>query len=382
MGRITGPTIVGSIGWCAFATYLMVQSSLGTALVWNDSKVYAVMAHRPLWSSALWAGPRPPLTPLVIKAVGGASAVVTVQTAIAALAWGALALTVGRLVAPGWRRIAAGWVVLGFASTLPIAMWNRSELSESLSLSLLAVVFATFLATSRRPTWPRVAATAAAALAYAATRDAQVWTVAMLALATGGYALTQLRPHRAGALRVGALAVSLLGVVALCGWGTLASQRTTPDTADVLFVRIFPFPDRVAWFATHGMPQSDQIDRLARETLPTPTGVKVVGIDPRDPRFQPFERWLHTQGEGTYLLWLVSHPAYGVSEPLRRPERAFNFAQGDLSFYAPATHALASPSPVSCGHRWRSYSYSRPWLSTSVWRPTPGAPGRGGCSWS
>ena len=342
-GRITGPTMAGAVGWCVFATYLMVQSSLGTPLVWNDSRVYVSMAHRPLWSPALWAGPRPPLTPLVIKVVGGASAVVTVQTAFAAVAWGALAWTVGRLVAPGWRRIAAGAVVLGFATTLPIVQWNRSELSESLSLSLLALVFATFLWTSRRPTWPRVAAATGVALAFAAVRDAQVWSVGMLALAMGVYALTRLRSHRSTALRAGTLAVGLLAVVALCEWGTLASQRTTPDTADVLFARVLPFPDRVAWFAAHGMPQQHQIDRLARETVASPTGVKVVGIDPHDPRFQPFERWLRTQSGGTYLLWLVSHPAYVVTEPLQRPERAFNFAQGDLAFYAPTTHPAASP---------------------------------------
>ncbi len=342
-GRINGPTMVGVVGWCAFATYLMVQSSLGTPLVWNDSRVYAAMAHRPLWSSALWAGPRPPLTPLVIKVVGTASAMVTVQTALAAVAWGALAWTVGRLVAPGWRRIVAGSVVLGFATTLPIVQWNRSELSESLSLSLLALVFATFLWTSRRPTWPRVAAAAAVALAFAATRDAQVWMVGMLALATAVYTLTHLHLHRATARRAGALAVALLGVVALCEWGTLASQRTTPDTADVLFVRVFPFPDRVAWFAAHGMPQQQQIDRLARETADPLVGVKVVGIDPHDPGSSPSNSGSTPTGDGTYLLWLVSHPAYVVSEPLQRPERAFNFAQGDLTFYTPTTHPWRSP---------------------------------------
>ncbi len=32
-----------------------------------------------------------------------------------------------------------------------------------------------------------------------------------------------------------------------------------------------------------------------------------------------------------------------VSEPLQRPERAFNFARGDLTFYAPTTQPMTSP---------------------------------------
>ncbi len=226
---------------------------------------------------------------------------------------------------------------------MPVAQWNRSELSESLSMSLLALLFAGFIWTARRPTWPRVAATVAACLGFAATRDAQVWTVGILALVTGAYALVALVTRRGAALRAGVLAVCLLGVVALCEWGTLSSDRTAPDTADVLFVRVFPFPDRVAWFADHGMPQAGRIDQLADETPVTPGDVKVVGFTLHDPGFRPLEQWLRTAGGGTYLLWLVTHPWYVVSEPLQRPELAFNFAHGDLAFYGPATHAAASP---------------------------------------
>jgi hypothetical protein len=259
------------------------------------------------------------------------------------VAWGILAWTVGRLVGAGWPRVAAGFVVLGFATTLPVVLWNRSELSESLSLSLLALVVAGCIAVSRRPTWPRIAATVVACLGFAATRDAQVWTVGMLALVTLVYALSRLGAGRGLALRAGVLAVSLLGVVALCEWGTLSSHRTTPDTADVLFVRIFPYPARVAWFAAHGMPQQHRIDQLAEATVAPQGGVAVVGIDPHDPAFRPFERWLRADGDRTYLLWLVTHPGYVVTEPLQRPERAFNFARGDLLFYAPTTQTLRSP---------------------------------------
>ncbi len=167
-GRMAVATVVDAVGFAVFAVYLVVQARLGRPLVWNDSTVYAAMARRSVWSRALWAGPRPPLLPLVLKAVGGATALVTTQAVVAALAWGTLAWTVGRLMPPGWRRVAATFLVLGFATTLPVALWNRSELSESLSMSLLALLFAGFIWTARRATWPRVAATAVICLGFAA----------------------------------------------------------------------------------------------------------------------------------------------------------------------------------------------------------------------
>ncbi len=341
--RVTVPSVVAVAGWWIFASYLVVQARLGPPLVWNDSRVYAAMANRSVWSEALWVGPRPPLLPLVLKVVGGTTALVTIQAVVAALAWGTLAWTVGRLVAPGWRRVAAAFLVLGFATTVPVALWNRSALSESLSMSLLALVFAGFIATARRATWPRVAATALACLGFAATRDAQVWTVGILALLAGVYAVGAAITHRRAALQAGVLALCLLAAVILCEWGALSSQRTTPDTADVLFVRVFPFPGRVAWFAAHGMPQAERIDRLAADSPAAAGQAKVVGFSLRDPTFRPFERWLRTDGGHIYLLWLVTHPWYVLSEPLQRPERAFNFARGDIDFYAPVTDPAGSP---------------------------------------
>lgn len=125
--------------------------------------------------------------------------------------------------------------------------------------------------------------------------------------------------------------------------GDAELHRTNEDTADVFYVRIFPFPARVAWFSDHGMPDGQLVDRLARAT-PAPAGsAEVVGLDPHNASFRPLERWLRTKGGSTYLLWLITHPGYVITEPLQRPERSFNFAQGDLTFYAATANPLPSP---------------------------------------
>jgi hypothetical protein len=333
-------------GWCAFTWYLVAQATAGPVIIWSDSAAYRSVASKPLTSLAFWAGRRPPLTPLVIKLVGPATGYLVAQAVIGAVAWGVLAWTVGRLVARGWQRVVAVWVVLAFASALPITLWNRSLLSESLAMSALALVFAAVIWTARAWTWPRIAATAVACLAFAATRDAQVWTVAFGAVVVAVYALSRFRTSRGTAWRAGVLAVCLLLVTTVTEWGALSSHRTVPDVTDVFIVRIFPFPARVAWFASHGMPEQRQVDELARET-PAPAGAaKVVAVPTTDPAYGPLRRWMVDEGPHTYLLWLVTHPGYVLTEPLVRPERAYNFAQGDLTFYAATQHRMASPLTI------------------------------------
>jgi hypothetical protein len=329
-------------GWAAFAAFIIWQAVAGPPLVWNDSVSYRAVAAKPLWSLAFWDGARPPLLPLVIKVTGSSVGLVATQAVVSVLSWGLLAWTVGRLVPPGWRRALAAGVVLGFASSLPVAMWNRSLLSESLSMSLVALLVAALLWTAQRPTWPRLVAAAAAALGLAAARDAQVWTVALLALAVGASAITRIGRDGRTAIRLAALATCLVAVVVVTGWGSVSSKRSVESVSDVLYVRVFPYPDRVGWFSAHGMPQGAAIDAMAR-VPPTPGTAPVVGISPTDSAFRPLERWITAHGESTYALWLVSHPTYLVTEPLLRPERTFNSAQGDLDFYAPTVQAVTSP---------------------------------------
>jgi hypothetical protein len=347
--------VVALAGWCLFAEYLLAQALGGPALVWNDTAVYAHIASAPIWSRQFWAGQRPPVTALLIKLVGSADGFLITQAVVAGVCWGFLAFTVGRLVEPGWRRVAAIWAILAVATAFPITLWNRSVLSESLSMSLSALLFATLIWTASRWTWPRVGSVVAVCLCFAGTRDAQIWTVGFLAVAIGVWAgAAFVQRHREVALRAGALSACLFALVALTGWGAVSSHRTQENVADVFYVRVFPFPGRVAWFAAHGMPQSGRVDRMAQTIDVEPGTAKVVYVSPSDPAFEQLNHWLVSKGSSTYFLWLLAHPGYVITEPLARPERAFNFAKGDLLFYAAQTNRMDSP------------------LTTLVWPPLVG----------
>jgi len=347
-------TVLATVGgWCAYASFVVWQGVTGSPLVWQDSYAYASVARSPVSSRGFWAGPRPPLVPLVMKFVSSAQEFTALQSVIAVASWGALAFAVGSVVPLGWRRVLAAWAVLAFATCTPIILWNRSVLSESLSLSLVALLFATGIRLGSRATALRMGAFVAVAAACAAARDAQIFTVALVGVAAGIMAVVRRKRDRAGARMGAVLGASLLLVAGVAALGVAAGQRSGQNLEDVLFVRIFPFADRVAWFADHGMPQAAAVDRLAARTPATPGTAKVV--DPDGPGFESLQRWIADGGGSAYVWWLVTHPWYVLDEPLARPERAYNFAGGTLTFYA-AVDRVDSPLSSVAWPAW-------PWLA-------------------
>jgi hypothetical protein len=67
---------------------------------------------------------------------------VDVQFVASVLAWMAVAWVVGQSLRPGWPRWLGSGLVLGFALTGPVTLWDRQLLTESLSLTFLATTFA------------------------------------------------------------------------------------------------------------------------------------------------------------------------------------------------------------------------------------------------
>src|SRR6185503_14851161 len=94
-------------------------------------------------NSSLWSGVRPPVAPLLWRITGTPTSFIVVQTLIAIAAWCFLAWVAAMVARPGWPRLVSGAAVLAFACSMPVVIWDRSVLSESLSFSALALVFAT-----------------------------------------------------------------------------------------------------------------------------------------------------------------------------------------------------------------------------------------------
>ncbi len=330
-----GMVLAAAVGIGVFAWFRIWQARVGDPLIWQDSLQYRALGNQPLLSHRIWAGDRPPVTPLLWKLAGSDTTFLLLQTLVSVAAWSTLAVVIARRVRPWWGRLVAGAAVLGFATTRPVTQWDRSVLSESLSLTLLALLFAVAILWAARPTLPRSFGLIAVALLFAATRDTQIWVIALVAVAFGAYAAWRgLRVDATSARPSLVVAAGLVAVVVLTGASSMASHRDVKNVQNALAVRVFPYPSRIAWFADHGMPQAARLTRVAKAKPAEAGHAPVVTVDPADPFFQPLARWMRSDAARTYVQWLLFHPGIVLEEPLVRPERTFNNADGHLSFYA------------------------------------------------
>jgi hypothetical protein len=320
------------------------EATIAPVRIWPDSKNYEAIGSKPLWSSSFWFGGRPSLAPFLWKLTGTPDGFVIGQTLISVFSWGLLAWTVGSLFPAGWKRMLGFSVVLAFAVSKPIALWDGSVLSESLALSGLALLFAASIRLAQKPTAFRAAVFVLAAFWCAIARDTQIVLPALLGLAVMIVALMRRRTARFMVLLLTACA--LLSAAGFCLTTVVVSGRDAVNTSDNLDVRVFPYPARVAWFAAHGMPEGRLIDKLA-SSEPVPAGTsKAVFPDLASPAYARLKTWIHHQGSTTYAQWMVTHPWLLILEPLQEPQESFGNASQGVDTYEATNTASFGLTPV------------------------------------
>jgi hypothetical protein len=333
------PTAAGIMAYAAFVALRVWQFHGRGVGVWPDTTGYQQAARAGWFSSELWAGRRAPGLPILVKVTGHHLHVaIDAQFVASVLAWMAAAWVIGRSLRAGWPRWLGSGLVLGFALTGPVTLWDRQVLTESLSLTLLAATFAASFWFVQRSTWPRAVLVVGSAAAWAMLRDGHAVPIGLAGLVlVVGVAVAGLRRRTVDA-RVVAVGITLVFVAIGARAGADHGNRNLLPISNVYAVRVLPFPDRLDWFADHGMPQRDRLEALVRSAhLANEPGallVPAVANDNRDPLLAPYYRWLRDHGESTLVRYAVTHPAYAFTEPFQRPERGFN-SFGGWSGYVP-----------------------------------------------
>ncbi len=348
LGLVAGPA-----AYVAWALFRWWQSSGTGQGVWQDTQGYLTQAAAPLGSLDFWAGARAPGLPLVMRIAGSDPArVVGIQIGVSIVAWAVLALAAGACVRPGWRRAVASGLVLALACTRPVTQWDRQLLTESLSLSTLAVCTAALLWFARRRDAWSGAALVLAATAWLSLRDTHALVVGLTGVVVLVVAVVAGRRstrdpvagHRPGA-EVTVLVVVGVLLVGIAFVGQAAAdhgRRGVGPIAGVYATRVLPFADRRDWFADRGMPQARDLRVRARDARDaTPAGAAVVvNAFPGDAELDRYTRWLTDHGTSTLLRYAVTHPGYVVGEPFVRPGRDFNNL-GRWANYVAVDHDVA-----------------------------------------
>lgn len=237
------------------------------------------------------------------------------QTLFSIAAWSLLAVACAQNGKSKVSRLLLFSCPLGFSVIAPVALWNFVALSESFSLSCLAVLVSMWILflRTRRIIW--VAGIALATAAFSSTRDVHVYLIPMIAMLSMGL-IFSFRSQRTLVLAVLSLAV-FSGVVFVTmtisidkGWD--GRGRWSAPFYDVVGKRILPKPEIFIYFEENGMPTSEA---LLERTGKSGAADGEVSIR-QNPRLQDFRDWSGAHGRSTYMKFLITHPTYSIAAPL------------------------------------------------------------------
>lgn len=296
----------------------------------RDSVDYERIARLPL-SGTFASEVKPWGVPLFYKLLPGdwAITVPIAQLLLSIIAWLTLAFASARCFESRWVRRLAFVGILAFSSSTFVAQWDAAILSESLSLSLYALVLAAALEVARRPRSGALAAFLLLALLWSATRDTNAYAFAPIALAL----LPSLRRRRRLAV---ALACGSVLILSGSAWSASSPRRWELVMIDLVDERVLAAPDASAYFRARGMPVPPDLRRrlfVARTPLSR--------FD-RDPGLRPFRRWMLRSGRKTYASYLLSHSDVAIAKPLGRS--GLLLSPVGLDFYKPPGFRDALPS--------------------------------------
>lgn len=262
--------------------------------------------------------------PLLFKSMPSHQLRVAAQVAIAIVSWGALALEVGRALRHSVLAAVGAVLVLAVALTVEATQYDLALLSESLTLSLLALGTAAGLWLARRGAsrWT-LAALLTVVVLWAFARYPSAVAVALLFPAGAGLALWRL-PRKTAWITVGALFL----ISVWCLYAVSRQDHIWRINAYHLIVgRILPDRDARDHFVDRGLEVTPALRRASREHL-----------GPNNPAFDDpaFQDWLTDEWRPAYASYLLKHWPSTLWDPLRETPRWASEDPHDT----PARHVL------------------------------------------
>ena len=337
----------------AFLAYAIVRIIYFPAFhqvrTFPDTPVYINLASHSLLSSYFWTGPRPWTTPLLYKLVGNAPQSIAIfQLFLSIACWGLLALSVAATLRSSWLKLIGFAGILLFSLSSEIIMWDGVILSDSISLSLMALWIACWLWLARTWHFLNVALLIGVALFWSFARDTNAWIILVVASAL-------LIGTAAGLLRTrfilvaGALAI----IFAANDYSANRGRRWVVAFINNVGLRILPVPERTEFFKQLGMPVTWVLmDRAGKKAWHDDWAFL------KNPKLGEFRRWLYESGKLSYVRFLLSHPALTLQEPLRHPEQIL---ASELRNYAPVNFSPILRGPLA------EIVYFKNWALLSIW---------------
>jgi hypothetical protein len=313
---------------CAVFTVLRLWAVVGTTPIrFPDSASYAyVNLFGHATGGRLWT------VPAFYAVIQDDHHRVVAQAVVGSVCWGALAFAVAHsLVNGALARIGAGAILL-LGLCVQVTQWDQTILSESVSLSLGALLVATILWLRLRRSWSTIAAVLVVVALWIFARQLQVLLFIPVAVALIAWIVLRARRYV-----VVAVALTALGV-----WSGYATSQDKMhleyDAHDIVEFRILQVPGGSNFIARTGMP--DFALMKAEAARFAATGAYVGGTNSKVYLDPAWRRWVDKHFKRTFVDWVVHHPWWTIRLPLLDIPTALD---GNPHYGAPRT---TLPSPV------------------------------------
>jgi hypothetical protein len=284
-------------------TYAFIASP---TVRYPDTGSYLEVAHDLFPGWTWWAGIKSATVPLAYRLAGGTVAqALVLQLVFACFAWSVLALVLMRVVRTGWLKPVAVGLVLAFSLSREITQWDRIALSESISLSLLALLVAALLLYVERPGRLRLASLLVVGLLWAFARDPNGYDLLFVVPVLAVTAVAR----RGRRVPDSVAAAGLLAIFVLSSASTSVSLRWENPFYNVMGRRILPDATAVSYFASQGMPVSPALFRQTHTA-----GAAANSAYYRGPLL-PVRKWVLAHGQRVYETFLITHPREGMLDP-------------------------------------------------------------------
>ena len=286
---------------------------------YRDTAGYLEVASHSVFSLDFLAGGRSWTVPLLWKVLPDVDAERAAgQFLVSVACWPLLATAVARCLRPTALRYVAFAAVLLFSLSLAVIRWDTVMLSESVSISLTALVLAGWLELVRAPRPAVVLGLLAVTLLWVFARDSN----GVIALMTVPLALIWVvRPGPLGRRWAAALAGGTLLIFAAGVLATTTDQaqlrRNERPILHVIGHRVLADADKTRWWRAHGMPEPPFRVLRDRASL---AGIAEGGL-PSDPETDAFLEWAREEGRGALARYLLTHPAETVKEAFGKRQR-------------------------------------------------------------
>jgi hypothetical protein len=272
-----------------------------------DTTSYVRISNERIFSSEFLAAARPFVFPLLLKLSGGdPEKVVWAQGLFSILSWGILAGAVAHSLHYSFLKFAGFVLVLLLSLYRYIIGWDSVLLTESLSLSLMALFIAGWLWLLQGWRWQKAFLVLSMGVFWMFCRDTNAWVVLMIAVF-----ILILAVLRQIDKRYLYLSTAFMILFFLSNLSADSGGRWIFPFQNVLGRRILPDARAIAFFASCGMPVSSELTEL--------TGEFASGLDRafyNDPALEDYRAWLHRSGKGCYIKWLLSDPLESINRPI------------------------------------------------------------------